>query len=416
MFATIAEDLLRGGLATRLAWPGRISLAFIGDVVEALVSLAISGAGKNANFHFGPPDSPTLDEVIEETAAVLGVPRARLALPSPLWGILRLCLWSPLIRILPFALQVAAWRISLVITDGMVADGRKLGGVLPLGYTPWKKALLETYASPKSEPEIGHAIPSCSVVVPCRNERGNIEPLVRRLPQLGGQTEILLVEGHSADGTYEECLRVRDAYPDRKIRVLQQRGKGKGDAVLEGFANATGELLLILDADLSVSPEDLKKFTAAASAWPGSLVVGSRFVFPMERGAMRPLNYWGNRFFSKTLSLLFGAKLTDALCGTKVIWRSDYEQLRAAGYGFGKSDPFGDFDLLFGSFQLGLRIEEVPVAYRRRTYGTTQIRRFRDGLTLLRLTFKGRRLIHETRKRPKPLRQAEHLQSNREIV
>ncbi|HEY2989147.1 MAG TPA: glycosyltransferase [Candidatus Binatia bacterium] len=227
--------------------------------------------------------------------------------------------------------------------------------------------------------------PSCSVLIPCRNERGNIENAVRRLPQFAPDLEILLVEGHSRDGTYEECLRVADAYPHKNIRTFQQPGKGKGDAARLGFAQAKGDIVMILDADLTVAPEFLPKFYRVLVEGRGEFVNGTRLVYPMSDKAMRTLNAIANRSFAMIFSYLLNQRITDTLCGTKALWREDYERIAAGRAYFDALDPFGDFDLIFGAAKLNLKIVEVPVRYSDRTYGETQISRFRDGWLLLRM-------------------------------
>jgi SAM-dependent methyltransferase len=239
-------------------------------------------------------------------------------------------------------------------------------------------------ARPAARPR--RAPPRVTVVCPCRNEQGNIEQVVQRLPALGSHTELIFVEGHSRDGTLEECRRVAAAYPDRDIKVLVQTGKGKGDAVRVGFEQATGDMLMILDADLSVAPEDLPQFYDAMMSGVAEFVMGSRLVYSMDPKAMRFLNLLGNRFFGLLLSRLIGQPIKDTLCGTKVIWREDYARLAAGRAHFGDFDPFGDFDLIFGAAKLNLRIAEIPVRYRQRTYGAPNISRFADGWLLLRMS------------------------------
>ncbi|HLF17344.1 MAG TPA: glycosyltransferase [Candidatus Omnitrophota bacterium] len=234
---------------------------------------------------------------------------------------------------------------------------------------------------------------SCSVVIPCRNEKGNIEQAVARTPAMGAKTEFIFVEGHSKDGTYEECLRVQQKYRDKNIKVLVQKGKGKGDAVREGFALAKGDVLMILDADLTTAPEDMPKFFDALVKGKGEFINGSRLVYRMESQAMRFLNMIANRLFSNALTYLLGQYLKDTLCGTKVLWRQDYEKIAANRSYFGDFDPFGDFDLLFGAAKLHLRIIEIPVQYKARTYGTSQISRFQHGWLLIKMTFFAMRKI-----------------------
>jgi len=229
---------------------------------------------------------------------------------------------------------------------------------------------------------------SVSIVVPCRNERGNIESAIMRMPRFGSSQEILFVEGNSSDGTFEECERIRDAYKDNwDIKVLKQDGKGKGDAVRKGFAAATGDVLMILDADLTMPPEALPKYHAVIETGKAEFVNGTRLIYPMENEAMRPLNLIANRFFAYLFSYLVNTRMTDTLCGTKVLMRKDYEVLARERAYFGNFDPFGDFDLIFGAAKQNLKIIETPIHYKARTFGETQISRFRDGWLLLKMVW-----------------------------
>ena len=226
---------------------------------------------------------------------------------------------------------------------------------------------------------------STTVLIPCRNERGNIENAVKRLPDFCEDLEILYVEGNSQDGTLDEIHRVIEAYPDKDIKVLVQDGKGKGDAVRKGFDHARGDILMILDADLTVPPEDLPKFYKAISSGKGEYINGTRLVYPMDDQAMRFLNFWANRTFSVLFTWLLNQRFTDTLCGTKVLTKKNYEKIVANRSYFGEFDPFGDFDLIFGATKLNLKIVEVPIRYAARDYGETQISRFRHGWLLLKM-------------------------------
>jgi SAM-dependent methyltransferase len=229
---------------------------------------------------------------------------------------------------------------------------------------------------------------SASILVPCRNEKGNIENAILRMPRFGSAQEIIFVEGNSSDGTFEECERVRDAYRDSwDIKVLKQDGKGKGDAVRKGFAAATGDVLMILDADLTMPPEALPKYHAVIETGKADFVNGTRLIYPMEHEAMRPLNLIANRCFAYLFSYLVNTRLTDTLCGTKVLLRKDYEVLARERDYFGNFDPFGDFDLIFGAAKQNLKIIETPIHYKARTFGETQISRFRDGWLLLKMVW-----------------------------
>lgn len=227
---------------------------------------------------------------------------------------------------------------------------------------------------------------SVSVIIPARNEKGNIPDSITRTPEFGLSQEFIFVEGHSSDGTYDEIVRVSSLFQNKNIRFLKQKGIGKGDAVREGFEQATGEILMILDADLTTPPEDLPKFYDAIANGKGEFINGCRLVYPMEKDAMRFLNLLGNKFFSLFFSYLLGQRLKDTLCGTKVLFKKDYEKIKANRSYFGNFDPFGDFDLLFGAAKLNLRIVEVIVRYKERQYGSTQISRFKHGLLLLRMS------------------------------
>jgi SAM-dependent methyltransferase len=228
--------------------------------------------------------------------------------------------------------------------------------------------------------------PAVSVVCPCRNEEGNVGPLIERLPALGPATELVFVEGGSTDDTRAEILRQIERHPDLDISLVEQKGRGKGDAVRAGFAAAKHDVLMILDGDLSVRPEDLPKFYRAVADGRGELINGSRLVYDVEPGAMRFLNMLGNKVFSRLFRACTGQHVKDTLCGTKVLRRQDYERIAAARPYFGEFDPFGDFDLLFGAARLNLKIVDLPVRYQPRTYGETNISRWRHGWLLLRMT------------------------------
>jgi ubiquinone/menaquinone biosynthesis C-methylase UbiE len=232
-----------------------------------------------------------------------------------------------------------------------------------------------------------------SIIIPARNEKGNIENAIRRTPKFGKWQEFIFIEGHSEDGTYEEMIRVREAYPDHSIKVAVQTGRGKANAVREGFDMAEGHILMILDADLTTPPEDLPKFYSAIIGNRGAFINGCRLVYPMEKEAMRFLNYLANKFFSLFFSFLLDQHIKDTLCGTKVLTKPDYEKIKVNRNYFGDFDPFGDFDLLFGASKLNLRIIEIPVRYRQREYGSTQISKYKHGLLLIRMSLFAARKI-----------------------
>jgi glycosyltransferase involved in cell wall biosynthesis len=230
------------------------------------------------------------------------------------------------------------------------------------------------------------ALPSCTVVIPARNEAGNIRTAVEQMPRLGSRTELLFVEGHSRDDTWQVLHQIQAEHgADWDIKILKQPGRGKGDAVRAAFAQATGEVLMILDADLTVPPADLVKFYEVIASGRGEFANGSRLIYPRSRVAMPWLNTVANKFFGIAFSYLLDQRLKDTLCGTKVLWKADYDRIARGRSYFGDFDPFGDFDLLFGAAKLNLHIVEVPVRYRERTYGRSNIQHFKEGLLLLRM-------------------------------
>jgi len=232
-----------------------------------------------------------------------------------------------------------------------------------------------------------------SVVVPARNESGNIRTILEQLPELGSGTEILFVEGHSTDDTYEVIEKEIKAFPKRDAKLFRQPGKGKNDAVRLAFSKASGDILMIFDADITVPPEDLRRFYHALVTQNGEFVNGVRLVYPMESQAMRFFNLLGNKFFSFAFSTILGQNIKDTLCGTKVMWREDYHRLEDNRSYFGDFDPFGDFDLIFGAAKLNLKLIDLPVRYRERTYGSTNINRWSHGWLLMKMVvFAARRI------------------------
>jgi SAM-dependent methyltransferase len=227
---------------------------------------------------------------------------------------------------------------------------------------------------------------TCSVIIPARNEAGNIENCILRMPRLGNHTEVIFIEGHSSDGTWQEIQKVQAQYSERwDIKISQQLGKGKGDAVRQGFEIATGDVLIILDADLTVKPEDLVHFFDAIASEHCELANGCRLIYPMTLEAMPWLNRIANRFFAWILSYVLGTRIKDSLCGTKAISKENYQRIAANRSYFGDFDPFGDFDLLLGAAKLGLKITDIPVRYLPRLYGKSNISHFKEGLILLKM-------------------------------
>jgi SAM-dependent methyltransferase len=258
---------------------------------------------------------------------------------------------------------------------------------------PFKHLALTNFIVARPRPRVPVGRPSVSVIVPARNEAGNIPDIFARTPKIGESTELVFVEGHSTDNTYEAIETAMRTHPEWRCKLLRQFGRGKGDAVRLGFAEASGDILIILDADLTVPPEDLPRFCDALVSGAGEFINGVRLVYPMEKQAMRFFNLLGNKFFSIAFSWLLGQPIKDTLCGTKVLWKREYEAIAANRAYFGDFDPFGDFDLIFGAVKLNLKITDLPIRYRERTYGTTNIERWKHGWLLLKMMlFAARRI------------------------
>ncbi len=242
-----------------------------------------------------------------------------------------------------------------------------------------------------------------SVVVPARNEAGNIRQVVARMPRLADETEIVFIEGHSQDDTWAEISALPDRHAHGSIVKLRQSGRGKANAVIEAFRQASGDILMILDADLTVPPEDLPKFVDVLVSGKADFANGVRLVYPLDEQAMQWANLCANKAFGVLFSWLLGQSVKDTLCGTKALWRCDYLRLDANRSYFGDFDPFGDFDLLFGADKLNLRILDVPVRYQQRTYGQTNIHRWRHGVLLLRMVLFAARRLKFVQAAPSPV-------------
>lgn len=290
--------------------------------------------------------------------------------------------------------ELAGWEIirseSRILLPALVP---LLSGFLNRWVAPFVPFLCLTNIAVARKPEKMSGLPSVSVVIPARNEAGNIPAAVARVPAFAPDIEFIFIEGHSSDNTWAEIEKVKAAHPGKKIKIARQTGRGKGDAVRLGFSMAEGDLLMILDADLTMPPEDLPKFYRALADGRCDFANGCRLIYPMEQGAMQFLNLCANKLFGILFSWLLGQHLKDALCGTKVLSRKNYETLAWNRSYFGDFDPFGDFDLLFGADKLNLKIRDIPVRYKERTYGSTNISRFRHGILLFRMVaFAARKL------------------------
>jgi SAM-dependent methyltransferase len=291
--------------------------------------------------------------------------------PSDVFGLLYLADWEPIKR----QSRILYPALTPLLNQGF---NRWLAPLLP-------PLCLSMFITARPKPRSAIRERTVSVVIPARNEAGNIEAAVERTPTMGAWTELIFVEGNSKDDTWAEILRIKAKHPHKRIKALQQSEKGKGNAVREGFAAAEGNILMILDADLTMPPEELPKFFAAVANGHCDFANGSRLVYPMERRAMRFLNMCANKAFSILFTWLLDQPVKDTLCGTKVLTRENYGKIIANRSYFGDFDPFCDFDLLFGAAKLNLKISDVPIRYQDRTYGQTNVHRWRHGMMLLKM-------------------------------
>lgn len=227
---------------------------------------------------------------------------------------------------------------------------------------------------------------SVSVIIPCKNEVGNVEDAVRRIPEMGKHTEIIFCDDKSTDGTADKVLEMQQKYPGRDIKLVHGPGISKSFNVWTGFDAAQSDILMILDADLTTIPEELPYFFDAIASGRGEFINGSRMVYPMAEDAMKPLNVLGNKMFSMAFSYLLGQTIKDTLCGTKVLWKRDYERMKPLRDSWGVTDRWGDYELIFGAAKLNLHIIDLPVHYLERIYGETKMtKRFKNAAVMARM-------------------------------
>ncbi len=223
-----------------------------------------------------------------------------------------------------------------------------------------------------------------SVIIPAKNEEGNIERIAKSMPNLNFPVEIIFVEGHSNDATLKRIQEVcQGGISGMAYKYIIQSGKGKGNAVREAVDIALGKFVIILDADLTVCPSVISDFYIAIQRSETDLIIGNRFFFPMEQGAMGCFNKIGNHFFSYLLTKITGQKINDSLCGVKAFTLENWRKIQRFREDKNFQDPFGDFDLILGASYFNMRINDIPVHYKARKYGKSNISVFRDGLKLM---------------------------------
>ena len=277
--------------------------------------------------------------------------------------------------LVPVYVPVLGWLLNRVVAKCPLLDRLCLVTVMVARPVP----------SPVSVASVG-----VSVIVPCRNEVGNIADAIRRIPEMGAGTEIIFCDDKSDDGTAEEVARLIREHPERDIKLVAGPGICKAENVWTGFRAARGDVLMILDADLTTIPEELPGFLEALASGTGDFINGSRLVYPMPAKAMNTMNMLGNKGFSILFNYVLGQTVKDTLCGTKVIWRTDWPRYEALLGSWGISDRWGDYELLFGAAKLHHKIVDLPVHYQERIHGLTKMTRvFYNGLRMLRMCVHG---------------------------
>ncbi len=216
--------------------------------------------------------------------------------------------------------------------------------------------------------------PKVSVVIPAMNEVNNLRFVLPGIPIW--VHEVLLIDGHSADGTIEEARRL---YPN--IRVLTQQGKGKGSALRTGFNNATGDIIVMLDADGSMSPEEIPAYVGALMAG-ADFAKGSRFVHGGGTDDMEFHRYWGNQFFVILVRVLFGGTYSDLCYGYCAFWKYVLPMLDLESEGFEI-----ETEVYSKALQIGLKVTEVPSFEYQRRFGKSNLRAFPDGWRVLKQIF-----------------------------
>jgi len=226
--------------------------------------------------------------------------------------------------------------------------------------------------------------PTVSVVIPARNEERNLPYVFARLPR--DVDEVILVDGGSGDRTVE---RARELWPS--IRIVRQTRAGKGNALVCGFAAATGDIIVMIDADGSTDPAELPNFVDPLRAG-ADFAKGSRFRDGGGSTDITPLRRLGNRLLNGIVNMLFGVRFTDLCYGYNAFWRRVVPELRlpdpaspcpSGGKRWG--DGFEIETLMnIRVATAGLRIQEVPSIEHPRRHGESNLRTFRDGARVLR--------------------------------
>tara|TARA_B110000977_G_scaffold125183_1_gene160299 strand:+ start:1495 stop:2904 length:1410 start_codon:yes stop_codon:yes gene_type:complete len=227
-----------------------------------------------------------------------------------------------------------------------------------------------------------------SFIIPCKNEGGNIKFFYEKIINSTINAEFLFGNDNSSDNTLDEIKKLQQAIPNKEIKIYDGPGVCKSENVYKGINLASGEIILIYDADLTVSFDDLVNSINLLLKTDADFINCTRMIMPQQKNAMKFLNFYGNLFFAFLFSILFKQKITDTLCGTKIFFKKDWEQIKKYNNTWGAKDLWGDFDLLLGAYKNNLKIVENPISYTDRKEDETKMTGIiKNSIRMLIITF-----------------------------
>ncbi len=212
-----------------------------------------------------------------------------------------------------------------------------------------------------------------SFIIPCKNEQDNIKVFEQKINENTEPDEYLFGDDNSSDKTSDEIDKLIEKLSDKKIIKYNGPGICKSENVYKGIDLSSGDIIVIYDADHTVSFEDIKFSVSIMKKTNVDFINCTRMIYPQKDGAMKFANFIGNTIFASLFSLLFKKKITDTLCGTKIFYKKDWEKIKENTSQWGMKDLWGDFDLLIGAYKNNLKITEVPVTYYERRENETKM-------------------------------------------
>lgn len=233
--------------------------------------------------------------------------------------------------------------------------------------------------------EAGKQNLSCSVVVPCHNEEGNIADCIARIPNFGAWREIIVVDDGSTDRTKDMVKKIMRGRSDIRL-ISYEKNCGKGYAVNIGWQEAKGDVFMMLDCDSTTPPEELALFHEAME-YGAEFVNGTRVIYPREKNSIPFFNRLGVTFFAHLISWITQKRISDTFCGTKVFLKKYWNCFQI------KEFLWGDWDLFFTAARYRMKMLELPVHYKTRKHGVTKMRPVKHGIILLLKSVEGLRVV-----------------------